>query len=364
MTELACVESSTLCQDDDTIHNNNSMDISSNSSYARLFQTVPIYHHHEYQDTLIFHHHQQPPQQQQDIPHMTIRHSNNDLRKESSTDPSSYCPQHPRIRSLREHTRHFVPNEPYHRAHHNNAPHQHRYKNHANRRRDCIKIVPPPSVIIRNTAHHHLNESTLPQPGTHFNTMSTPPPSSIPIHSTSPQPPSKSQTLQPTSTPIQQQHQPQHTSFVPTPRTFTYQCSAHRGREKPQSALQNLSMMTTPQTTDASILQPPHQSPTVHPTPGSSTTMTMTDSSGITTPTSVRPKAVIFHGECFLCSGRHHSQNFCPLRQCSVCREYGHSHKVCTVTNRTGPTTNNTSTTSTNCNNNNNNKYHPRVRAR
>lgn len=36
-----------------------------------------------------------------------------------------------------------------------------------------------------------------------------------------------------------------------------------------------------------------------------------------------------FTGCCYYCSQPCHSQNFCPIRQCNICLEYGHSSKVC-----------------------------------
>jgi hypothetical protein len=36
-----------------------------------------------------------------------------------------------------------------------------------------------------------------------------------------------------------------------------------------------------------------------------------------------------FNGYCYYCDCPKHSQNYCPLRLCPVCNEYGHSIKVC-----------------------------------
>jgi len=36
-----------------------------------------------------------------------------------------------------------------------------------------------------------------------------------------------------------------------------------------------------------------------------------------------------FEGECYLCSGQGHSQNFCPLSRCHACHRYGHTSRVC-----------------------------------
>ncbi len=36
-----------------------------------------------------------------------------------------------------------------------------------------------------------------------------------------------------------------------------------------------------------------------------------------------------FHGECFICKCKAHSQKFCPIRRCLRCGVYGHSEVVC-----------------------------------
>ena len=36
-----------------------------------------------------------------------------------------------------------------------------------------------------------------------------------------------------------------------------------------------------------------------------------------------------FYGYCYYCDCPRHSQNYCPLRQCFNCHDYGHSSKVC-----------------------------------
>ena len=36
-----------------------------------------------------------------------------------------------------------------------------------------------------------------------------------------------------------------------------------------------------------------------------------------------------FQGFCYNCDYPQHSQNYCPLRQCSICKLYGHGEKVC-----------------------------------
>jgi hypothetical protein len=36
-----------------------------------------------------------------------------------------------------------------------------------------------------------------------------------------------------------------------------------------------------------------------------------------------------FYGYCYNCDYARHSQNFCPLKRCSLCHHYGHSSKVC-----------------------------------
>lgn len=39
--------------------------------------------------------------------------------------------------------------------------------------------------------------------------------------------------------------------------------------------------------------------------------------------------AISFFGRCFQCQYMSHSQKYCPLRQCKLCRTYGHSEIVC-----------------------------------
>ncbi|WBR14460.1 Zinc-finger domain-containing protein [Pandoravirus kuranda] len=36
-----------------------------------------------------------------------------------------------------------------------------------------------------------------------------------------------------------------------------------------------------------------------------------------------------FDGECYLCGGEGHSQNYCPLSRCHTCHRYGHSERAC-----------------------------------
>jgi len=36
-----------------------------------------------------------------------------------------------------------------------------------------------------------------------------------------------------------------------------------------------------------------------------------------------------FYGYCYCCDYARHSQNYCPLKLCYNCKEYGHSIKVC-----------------------------------
>lgn len=93
-----------------------------------------------------------------------------------------------------------------------------------------------------------------------------------------------------------------------TMRTFTYQCSVQRGNG---NALCKRCCVSSKTGVDETChhhhrrRRHPHQPPT-------------------------RPRATVFYGNCFLCSGEHHSQHYCPLRQCSMCHQYGHSNKVCT----------------------------------
>jgi len=41
------------------------------------------------------------------------------------------------------------------------------------------------------------------------------------------------------------------------------------------------------------------------------------------------PPLPLFYGCCYICDYEKHNQNFCPLRYCLACRQYGHSDKVC-----------------------------------
>ncbi|AGO84046.1 hypothetical protein psal_cds_373 [Pandoravirus salinus] len=36
-----------------------------------------------------------------------------------------------------------------------------------------------------------------------------------------------------------------------------------------------------------------------------------------------------FDGECYLCGGEGHSQNYCPLSRCHTCHRYGHTERAC-----------------------------------
>lgn len=49
------------------------------------------------------------------------------------------------------------------------------------------------------------------------------------------------------------------------------------------------------------------------------TTVTATDDTTVTK----------FYGYCYYCDYARHSQNYCPLKQCTRCFQYGHSAKVC-----------------------------------
>ncbi|QHN71350.1 hypothetical protein [Mollivirus kamchatka] len=42
-----------------------------------------------------------------------------------------------------------------------------------------------------------------------------------------------------------------------------------------------------------------------------------------------RPLSVTFHGTCYLCGERGHSQNYCSLAQCGRCGNYGHMARRC-----------------------------------
>lgn len=121
----------------------------------------------------------------------------------------------------------------------------------------------------------------------------------------------------------QQQLQPSTTPATTTPRTFTYQCSVHPGRHCHHGSLANsvqAPLQTTAMTTPPSVLQPPYFTHAA---------LHGTYPMFAAAPVDLKPKAAMFYGDCFLCSGRHHSQNYCPLRQCSVCHQYGHSKRVC-----------------------------------
>lgn len=37
----------------------------------------------------------------------------------------------------------------------------------------------------------------------------------------------------------------------------------------------------------------------------------------------------VFEGECYLCGGEGHSQNYCPLSRCHTCHRYGHTERAC-----------------------------------
>lgn len=39
--------------------------------------------------------------------------------------------------------------------------------------------------------------------------------------------------------------------------------------------------------------------------------------------------AISFFGRCFQCHYMSHSQKYCPLRLCKLCKQYGHSEAVC-----------------------------------
>ena len=45
--------------------------------------------------------------------------------------------------------------------------------------------------------------------------------------------------------------------------------------------------------------------------------------------TTIKQNPPYFNGYCYYCDCPKHSQNYCPLRQCSICNTYGHSVKVC-----------------------------------
>ena len=66
-------------------------------------------------------------------------------------------------------------------------------------------------------------------------------------------------------------------------------------------------------------------------------------------PLSCSPPTIQFTGECFLCGINGHSQNYCPLKKCESCGEFGHSDKVCFSINPNG-----VGTTTSNTNNLNN----------
>ncbi len=36
-----------------------------------------------------------------------------------------------------------------------------------------------------------------------------------------------------------------------------------------------------------------------------------------------------FCGTCYNCGWKAHSQNFCPLKECTICRKWGHAERVC-----------------------------------
>ncbi len=45
--------------------------------------------------------------------------------------------------------------------------------------------------------------------------------------------------------------------------------------------------------------------------------------------TTAPPHLPAYPGMCYTCGCPNHSQNYCPLRRCKQCLQYGHSTKVC-----------------------------------
>jgi hypothetical protein len=43
----------------------------------------------------------------------------------------------------------------------------------------------------------------------------------------------------------------------------------------------------------------------------------------------IKPNGMSFVGHCFHCGCPDHCQNFCPLKFCCICQQYGHMSKVC-----------------------------------
>jgi len=99
----------------------------------------------------------------------------------------------------------------------------------------------------------------------------------------------------------------------PPHRVFTYQCSVQEGKLCPvvrtAASVQRQSKANGSTRTAAAAAVP------------TTTTTTAVEN--------IKPKAAMFYGDCFICSGRHHSSNYCPLRQCYACGQYGHSRRVC-----------------------------------
>lgn len=46
-------------------------------------------------------------------------------------------------------------------------------------------------------------------------------------------------------------------------------------------------------------------------------------------PHSANRKTREFFGTCYHCGCPKHSQNYCILKQCSVCQKFGHADRVC-----------------------------------
>jgi hypothetical protein len=48
--------------------------------------------------------------------------------------------------------------------------------------------------------------------------------------------------------------------------------------------------------------------------------------------------APAFYGKCYYCHYSSHSQKLCPLRYCSICKQYGHFELACSQTRFFGST--------------------------
>ena len=53
------------------------------------------------------------------------------------------------------------------------------------------------------------------------------------------------------------------------------------------------------------------------------------NTNGRVTPAGLERSCRDFCGTCYNCGWKAHSQNFCPLKECTICRKWGHAERVC-----------------------------------